>query len=309
MDLKQLEYIIAIAESSSISKAAESLFISQSGLNQHLIKLERELGIQLFYRDKHNLQLTQAGKVYVENAKNILNIRKNTYTILSDLKQDVVGEINLGLTLEHGIDLFTSVFPEFNRRYPNITFHLMERYVAQQHTMITAGKLDFGLVMLGEIDKINLEYIPVYQEELILGIPRSHPLAIHRSEPGEPLAYMNLSRLAGETFALMFPNSTMRNLIDSAFEEAGFEPKILIETGMNHALVKLTSTGLCSTILPYSRAISSEHYDDVAWFRLSKPLTWTIYITYRKNTHLSTASRYFIQLAKEYGSSMQQRFI
>ena len=309
MELRQLEYVIAIADHGSISKAAESLFITQSGLNQQLIKLEQELGIQLFYRDKHHLQVTAAGRIYVENAREIMKIKKNTYNILSDMKNNTVGEITLGLTLEHGIDLFTFVFPKFNRQYPGINFHLLERYVAEQHSMIAAGKLDFGLVMLGEQDKVNLEYIPLYQEEMILGVPKTHPCAGQCAAPGEPMPFMDLKLFKEDTFALMFPNSTMRGIIDPAFAAAGYQPKILIETGMNHALVKLAATGLCCTVLPFSRALCSPDRDAVSWFRLSPPISWTTYITYRKNTHLNEASRYFIQLAKEYGAelAMQMR--
>lgn len=307
MELRQLEYVIAIADHGSISKAAESLFISQSGLNQFLIKLEQELGIQLFNRDKHHLQMTSAGKVYVENAREILNIKKNTYNILSDMKNNTVGEITLGLTLEHGIDLFTFIFPKFNQRFPGINFHLQERYVAQQHSLITAGKLDFGLVMLGEEEKINLNYIPLYQEDMLLGIPLTHPYAGQGSAPDQQLPYIDLKLFQNETFALMFPNSTMRNIIDPAFAAAGFKPKILIETGMNHALVKLVTTGLCCTILPHSRALCSPNCNEVSWFRLSPPLHWTTYIIYRKNTHLNEASRYFIHLAQEYGEELTKK--
>ena len=91
MELRQLEYIVAIADQGNITKAAESLFITQSGLNQQLIKLEQELGIQLFYRYKHHLQMTAAGKVYVENAREIMNIKKNTYNILSVMMNNKVG--------------------------------------------------------------------------------------------------------------------------------------------------------------------------------------------------------------------------
>ena len=85
MDFRQLEYIVAIAENKSISKAAETLFISQSGLNQQLIKLEKELGLQLFDRNKHFLRPTKAGEIYVKNAIEILKIKRNTYTELGDL--------------------------------------------------------------------------------------------------------------------------------------------------------------------------------------------------------------------------------
>lgn len=306
MELKQLEYVIAIADCGSISKAADSLFITQSGLNQQLIRLESELGIKLFDRDKHYLKMTEAGKIYVKKAREIMLIKKDTYNILSDLKNNKVGEINLGLTLEHGIDLFTYVFPKFNKCFPGINFHLLERYVSQQHSLLTAGKLDFGLVMLGEQDKINLEYIPLFSEDMILGVPRSHPYACASTAPDKHMPVIDLKLFENETFALMFPNSTMRNIIDSAFCEASYQPKILIETGMNHALVKLAATGLCCTILPHSRAICSPYKNDVAWFRLSSPASWTTYITYRKNTNLNKASRYFIELSKEYGAELTQ---
>ena len=79
MDLRQLENIVAIAEERSISRAAERLFISQPALSQQVSKLEARLGVPLFSRDKQGLSLTQAGKVYVENAKKILSIRDETY--------------------------------------------------------------------------------------------------------------------------------------------------------------------------------------------------------------------------------------
>lgn len=69
MDLKQLEYIIAIADYGNITKAAEALFITQSGLNQQLIRLEKELNIQLFERNKRHLHLTQAGEIYVNHSR------------------------------------------------------------------------------------------------------------------------------------------------------------------------------------------------------------------------------------------------
>lgn len=69
MDLKQLEYIIKIAEENNITRAAEKLYITQSALNQQLLRLERELGTPLFYRSRTNWHPTEAGQVYVENAK------------------------------------------------------------------------------------------------------------------------------------------------------------------------------------------------------------------------------------------------
>lgn len=85
----------------------------------------------------------------------------------------MVGEIALGLTHEHGIDIFTSVFPDFNHRYPGVTFNLLERMVSDQHNFLLGGHLDFGIIMLADSDKIDLEYIKLYNENLVLGIPKT----------------------------------------------------------------------------------------------------------------------------------------
>lgn len=309
MDFRQLEYIVAIAENKSISKAAESLFISQSGLNQQLIKLEKELGLQLFERNKHFLRTTKAGEIYVKNAIEILKIKRNTYTELGDLKKDVTGEINLGLTHEHGIDLFTSVFTAFNQRYPGISFALTEAIVSHQNELLLSGQLDLGFVMLRESERINLEYIKLFDEELILGIPKNHPEAERANAFGMPLAATNLTRFHDSKFSLIFGTSTMRQLIDPLFLDAGYKPQILIETAMNHALIQLVSKGFCCTIVPYSRMLNSPYSSECAWFRLQGRPSWQVCFARRKDTSLSEAHRYLIRLAKRYGQNLQERFI
>ncbi|MGL5435627.1 MAG: LysR family transcriptional regulator [Lachnospiraceae bacterium] len=307
MELKQLEYIVAIADHGNISKAAKALFITQSGLNQHLIKLEQELGVVLFYRDKHNLQITPAGKIYIANAREILQIKKNTYSLLDDLKGNIIGEITLGLTHEHGIDLFTAVFPEFNEKYPGVTFNLLERVVAEQQHLISIGHLDLGIV-LGNFDNKDLRYIELYHEDLILGISRNHPLAKYAAPAGEPFATTDLSLFRDETFSLIFATSTMREIIDPLFEQAGFKPKILIETSMNHALVKLVNIGYGCTILPHSRAISSPYFSENVWFYLSSYPNWSVCLTHRNNTQFNGATRYFISLLQKYGDELNELF-
>ena len=104
MDIKMLDYVVMIAKCESISKAAEKLYLTQSGLNQQLLKLERNLGIKLFERDHHHFRITDAGKIYAQ-CNEILRIQRNTLMQLSDLKNNIHAEISIGLTHEHGIDL------------------------------------------------------------------------------------------------------------------------------------------------------------------------------------------------------------
>ena len=305
MDLKQLEYVIAIAENGSISKAAESLFISQSGLNQQLIKLEKELNIQLFYRTTHHLEMTQAGKIYVKNAKDIMTIKKNTYNQIADLVDSSAGVIELGMTTEHGSNMFVDVFPEFSKRYPNVTLNLYEGIVRNQHEKLLAGHLDLGLVLVKEPDKINLEYVHLYNERLVLGVNRCHPLAKKYGAPaGAPFPTIDLSLFAGEPFSLVFASATQRNVLRPHFEAAGFEPKILFETSMNHVLSKMVAHDICCTIIPQSHA---GNYDRAAWFYLTSDPVWEVAMVYNKNNPPSKAGWYFIKLAQEHGREMEKR--
>lgn len=305
MDLKQLEYILAIDEYGNISRAAEALFISQSALNQQLIHLEKELGMKLFHRDKRTLQPTPAGKIYLENAREILRIKRNTYSQLQDLADSTIGELRLGLTWEHGVDMFTEILPEFMKKYPRFSVKMFERSVAQQHQMIISDRLDLGFVMIQPGNRIDANYIPVCHEEMLLAVPRNHPLAKMAAPVGLPLTHISLSLFKDDLFSLLYQGSTMRAIVDSQFSIADFKPHILFETSMNQVLHKMVSRGLCCAIFPQSYAVPS---DKVACFRLPNEPGWDWCLVYPKGIHPTAACSDLIQLAREYGQKKEKFF-
>lgn len=128
MDLRQLENIVAIAEERSISRAAERLFISQPALSQQVSKLEARLGVPLFSRDKQGLSLTQAGKVYVENAKKILSIRDETYNRIYDIAAYRKGSISIGVSPGRSPMIVSKIYPQFQREFPRTTLLVYMSY-------------------------------------------------------------------------------------------------------------------------------------------------------------------------------------
>ena len=97
MDLKQIEYIVKIDDEHSITRAAEKLFVTQSALNQQLLRLEKELGAPLFHRSKVDMRPTEIGQVYLDNAREILRIKQRTYNLINDMtdaKKVASGESN-----------------------------------------------------------------------------------------------------------------------------------------------------------------------------------------------------------------------
>ena len=306
MDFKQLEYILAIEEYGNISRAATALFISQSALNQHLLHLEKELGMKLFHRNKRTMTPTQAGRIYLENAREILKIKKNTYSMINDLAASSTGELRLGLTWEHGVDMYTEILPEFMKYHPHFSVRLYERNVAQQHQMILSDHLDLGFVLLQEKDRIDANYLSICHEEMLLAIPRSHPLASLAASPGRPLTYISLSLFKNEMFSLLFKGSTMRSIIDRQFLEAGFEPDILFETSMNAVLQKMVAKGLCCAIFPQSYAHPT---NEVACFRLDGNPGWDWCLVYPRGIRPGAACNDLIHLAQKYGHEKQMQFM
>ncbi|MGE4354613.1 MAG: LysR family transcriptional regulator [Oscillospiraceae bacterium] len=301
MDLKQLEYLVMIDNHHSITRAASELYITQSGLNQQLLKLEKEVGMPLFFRSKHGLFPTQAGSIYLENAKRILQIQKENNTRLRDLAESATGELKIGITYEHGVDMFINIFPKFYEKYPYVAIKPQECIVRQQQMMIANGQLDLGFVLLNMTDRTDDEYLTIFHEDLVLGVHKSHPLAYLAALPGQPLVTVDLSQFKNDRYSLMFPDSTMRDVIDPLFEAAGFKPNLLFESSVNHALFEMVRKGLCCTIIPRYCIHEDEN---VVWFKLNGNPGWDFAVTYAKGAYLSNAGKYLIKLAAAYGKTI-----
>lgn len=298
MDLKQIEYIVKIADAGSITRAAEQLYISQSGLNQQLLKLEKELGLPLFHRSKNNLRLTEAGKIYVEYGRRIMQLKSEAYDKINDLEDNHRGILKIGLTPERGTTMLLNIYAKFHQAFPNTTIAPAEIQVKKQITMLAKDQLDLGFLTITEADKINtLEYLNIRHEHILLGIPRSHPLAAYANPPYEPYAEIDLARFKDEQFILMFKDSTLRTIIDPLFKNAGFTPKILFETASNRTLFTMVKNKMGCTLLSETYAKSQQ---EIAYFLLPERPMWELVIAYNKGHYLSKATRYFMELARQY---------
>lgn len=302
MDIRQYRYIIEIAECGSISRAAEHLFLSPSGLNQQLARIEQELGTTLFDRTTHSLSITETGEIVLRTARELAAREDQMKTLISDVIDGSVGEIRINLAMEHGIRMFCAIFPAFHERYPRMTLKLEDHIVYDQYDLLIKGKLDIGMVMISRREFREIEYIHLADERFLLGIPAAHPLAANwtHDENGDfPL--MDLADCRDEPFSLMFRGSTMRQVIDPCFEAAGYQPNILFESRTNHVVALMVEGGICLTILPESQA---RLYSHIRWYRLPGEPSWESCIIYHKDNPPRKAGWYFIELARQYSARL-----
>ena len=147
MNLKQLNYIVTIAECRNITLAAGKLYISRSALNGYLLQLEEELHTPLFYRIKKQLIPTYAGERYIQAARQILEIRDQLYKELDDMIDETTGCLNIGVNRSIGEKLFRETFPAFHERYPNYQIRLTASEAIEQD--IVNGLIDWGILGYG----------------------------------------------------------------------------------------------------------------------------------------------------------------
>lgn len=299
MNLKEIEYIVKIAEERNVTHAAEKLFLTPSALNQQLLHLEREIGTQLFFRSRTGWTPTEAGEIYLNTAKEMLRMKRETYKQLQDIATTKKGNLSIGFPPERGAAMFTSVYPDFHMVYPDITINVCEVSVHRQQQLIKKGDLDIGFLTLTDSQKTDDEHIFITSEEIVLAIPTGHPLCGETVLSASGLyPELDVEKLQYEPFALMYKESTFRQLVDSIFRHAGFVPTVLFETARTHTILSMVSAKMCCGLV--SSTYCLDPFPGVSFYSLPAHPTWNLMASYKKGSYLNTPAKHFISLASDY---------
>lgn len=297
METKQISYMLAIAETGNVTKAAERLFITQSALDQQLLKLERELGARLFHRARNRLVPTEAGEIYLRYARQMLGLKEEAYRIIQDLADRRRGELSMAFAPERGMEMFMDIYPAFYAAYPGVTVTPREMGVRLQLERLQRDELDVGFVSMAAEKVPGLTIRPIVREDFLLIAPLGSPLAARAAPPGAALTMLRAGELEQVPLSLMYRESTQRDVIDPFFDDAGVAPRIFLETASNRANVIMVEKGLSCSILPRWYA---EGNPRVARFQLEGGPHWTISACYREGRYLSQAAQDFIARACDY---------
>lgn len=298
MDTRLIEHILKIAEEKSITKAAEKLFLTQSALNQQLLHLEHELGTPLFKRSKTNWGPTRAGEIYLEGAREMLRVKQNTYSRISDLTHGHTGTIRVGMTPVRGPEMFIHVYPAFHREYPNLVVVPYELNVFQMQKLVTAGELDLGFMTLFESQRDDNEYEDLYEEEILIAVPESWKLEGTEQTEGEQWPRLPLQALKGRPMILLRKQTTMRPVLDKLFRARQLVPQILFDTANPATILEMVRAGISCGIV--AESTTREFQKGIRYYSFEKPLRWNVAVCYPKGAFLNQAEKLFIAQTKEY---------
>ena len=264
MELRQLQYFVAVAEELHFGRAAKRVNISQPPLSMQIRNLEEELGAQLFTRTSRHVELTDAGKAFLKDVRRILSDIESTVKTTQDTARGVIGRLAVGF-ISPAMDIFLPpAIHEFRRQYPGIVLSLSESLTNEQLESLRSGRIQLGFVRLYHHELQNLCHEIVWREPYILALPESHPLAAK-----EEIA---LSELKGQPM-IMYARSIQPLLYDSILaccEKSGFRPEITQEARTKHSTTALVAAGLGVAIVPESSKMLRR--EGVVYLPIADPL-------------------------------------
>jgi len=252
-DFRQLRYFIAVAEELSFTRAAQRLHLSQPPLSQQIQALEQDLGVRLFERDKRNVALTSPGRLFLDQARQILAMADEARSQVVEAAAGFSGHLKLAYTVSVS---FHPALPQtllrLGQNAPNVRVWLSEMYSEPQFSAIRNGQIDVGFVRdvpTHEDDARALRIDVIDREPLVLALPSGHRLAGRQR--------VELSEVAGDPFVVQ-PRELAATLYDRVVRlaaKAGFHPVIRQHAQQINGLLALVAAGIGMALVPASMQV------------------------------------------------------
>ncbi|MEU3222165.1 LysR family transcriptional regulator [Streptomyces sp. NPDC006976] len=243
MELQQMRYVIAVAETNSFTRAAEQCLVVQSALSHQIGRLERELGARLFERTTRRVRLTPAGEAFLPAARQCLEAAERAAAEVAAAVGEVRGRLAVGLIPTVTAVDIPAALRDFRRRYPQVRISLRVGASDELAEQVRQGALDVAFLGLpATATPRGLAFHEIGRDRLVAVVAPGHPLA------GAPA--VDLRRLASEVF-VDFPAGTAgRAQTDQAFSAAGLVRDVAFEVTTADYIAALVAPGLAVAMLP-----------------------------------------------------------
>ena len=269
MELRHLEYFVAVAAELNFSRAAQRIHVVQSALSASVGKLEKELGVELFDRSKRQITLTAAGEAFLGHAREVLHTAHRARTSVEAFRDQLAGTVTLGTLMSWGTLNLPAALQEFRGANPMVTVRLRQSVTgsAGHLTAIADGQMDLALVSITAPGSPLVTLRELMREPMVFVCEASHPLANRRR--------VELADLAGHDFIQFPPGWGIRQRLDKGFAAADVQPVSAYEVADYAITAELIRHRLATTILPASVA---SRFPDLHTIPLRPTMTWTLSI-------------------------------
>lgn len=259
MEWEQLEYFQTLARIQHVTKAAETLSITQPALSRSIVRLENYLGVPLFDRQGRSITLNKYGERFLKRVDSIIKEFTEGREEIQSLLQPDQGEVSLGFLHTLGTTIVPNLIGAFKDQYPNVHFQLNQSHSNQLLDKLRSGELDLCLLASFPVES-NIMWKPLWKEELFLFLPKHHVLATRQE--------ITLNEIAHEPFVLMKEGFALRVTMDHIFEQVNITPNIVFEGEEAATIAGFVAAGLGVSILPDFKGLDQTN---IAKVRISWP--------------------------------------
>ncbi|WP_260260005.1 DNA-binding transcriptional regulator OxyR [Vibrio intestinalis] len=287
MNIRDFEYLVALAEHNHFRKAAEACFVSQPTLSGQIRKLEDELGTALLERSSRRVLFTDAGLQLVEQAKKILSEVKTFRDMASDQSGAMTGPMHIGFIPTVGPYILPRIVPTLKEQFPDLELYLHEAQTHQLVRQLEEGKLDC-LVLASVSETEPFKEIEVYREPLSVAVPCDHEWA--------KLDELDMLELNGKTVLALGDGHCLRDQALGFCFAAGAKDDERFKATSLETLRNMVAAGAGITLLPQLSLPKEKQKDGVCYVRAVNPEpTRSIVVAYRPGSPFKTR---FEQLAE-----------
>ncbi len=249
MELTHLKYFIAVAEELHFGRAATRLHMAQPPLSQQIQRLEDELEVKLFNRTSRRVELSAAGKIFLAEARGIVNKADEVKQIMRKLGHGQSGYLSVAFN-EPAINTFLpDAVREFMRKYPEVQLTLNQLEISEQFRELTEQRIHLGFMRPFGYDITAFEKRLVMRENYVLALPSQHPLC------SESIIRLEL---LSDVPLIIFPQSEqpyLRKSFEECFESAGLQPNIVQELSSKRTTLALVKAGIGAGFVPESSMV------------------------------------------------------
>lgn len=302
MDIRDYEYIVAIAEKGGISKAADHLFITQSALTKFLQRTEQKLGMELFVRKGKQFLLTEAGQRYVEIGRAIMNL---DHQLAEQLQRQSVMEksrIRFGFSMGRTSEMVENIFPEFYKRYPEIMIYAKGE--TSRKLMMGLQNNEQDMVLVTNVERLpGYTYLPMGKSQLVVAVPEGSPL-LEKAYEDETCSYpvIEPEYLNGIDMVTLPVSTNSGALTKELCERYGLNPKMVLQVSDVRSLMDAVECGLGAAMF-MSVPVGKKK---IRYLSLKKVeiMEQTVMMVFRSDKNLSAAMKYLMLLILQSSGQM-----
>jgi len=259
MELRHLRYFVAVAEELSFTRAAKRMNIAQPPLSQQIRQLEDELGLRLLHRTRRRVEISDAGRVFLERARRILREIDEAAIQAQRAQRGETGSISIGFFEYISYTFLPPILRDFRKNFPGVELQLRWIPVIGQADALRRGEIDVSFLRPVS-DFAGISTVRLLKEPFVLAVPSEHRLAARDA--------VSLEECALEPFVLYEQRAApdFHSTILRMCGAAGFTPRMMLEIGQIHTALGVVSSGSALAFLPSS--MQHVHVDYVAYKRI-----------------------------------------